>query len=187
VRGIPHPSLLRLLPDIRKNFLDEVLASDPPTLDHLHQDHDDGEDEKDVDESAHRVRGFQLIPMDDLLRAALAVKLLNMRRQLIALIVLIAIGLQGSVVAFAEISPLMTTDCQTAGIPHSAVCQDTCCPKGHHAVSGCLEGCVGTIAGAVTTTPQMLKWLGSATLLPQFLSIRFSSRGDSPLIRPPIL
>jgi hypothetical protein len=54
-------------------------------------------------------------------------------------------------------------------------------------MSCCLDACMGTIAGVVTTTPQVLNWLGSAALLPQFLSIRFSSRGDSPLIRPPIL
>jgi hypothetical protein len=51
----------------------------------------------------------------------------------------------------------------------------------------CLEACMGTVAGAVTTMPQALNWLGSATFLPQFLSMSFSSRGDSPLIRPPIL
>ena len=51
----------------------------------------------------------------------------------------------------------------------------------------CLEACVGTVAGAATTTPQALNWRGAETLVPQFLSIRFSSRGDSPLIRPPIL
>jgi hypothetical protein len=32
-----------------------------------------------------------------------------------------------------------------------------------------------------------LNWLGPATLPPQFRSTHFSSRGDSPLIRPPIL
>jgi hypothetical protein len=110
-----------------------------------------------------------------------------MRRQLIAVIVMLAIGLQGSVVAFAGISPLMSTDCQTAAISHSGASQDSCCPKGHHTLSCCLEACVGTVAGAVTTSPQVLKWLGSAMQLPQFLSTRFSSRGDSPLIRPPIL
>jgi hypothetical protein len=125
--------------------------------------------------------------MDSLLPSASAVKLFNMKRQLVALMVMIAIGLQGSVVAFAGISPLISADCQTAGISHSAASQDSCCPKGHHTMSCCIEACVGTVAGTVTATPQVLKWLGSATLLPQFLSKRFSSRGDSPLIRPPIL
>jgi hypothetical protein len=110
-----------------------------------------------------------------------------MKRQLLALIVILAIGLQGSVAAFAGISSLMASDCQTAAISHSAASQDSCCPKGHHTMSCCLEACLGTVAGAATAAPQALKWLGSAMLLPQFLSTRFSSRGDSPLIRPPIL
>jgi hypothetical protein len=110
-----------------------------------------------------------------------------MKRQLIALIVMLAIGLQGSVVAFAGAAPLMSTDCQTAVFSHADASQDSCCPKGQHTMGCCLEACVGTVAGAVTTPPQVLSWLGSATLVPQFLSTQFSSRGDSPLIRPPIL
>jgi len=50
---------------------------------------------------------------DYLHRRASAVKLLCMKRQLIAVVVMLAIGLQGSVVAFAGISPLMSTDCQS--------------------------------------------------------------------------
>jgi hypothetical protein len=110
-----------------------------------------------------------------------------MNRQLIAVIVMLVIGLQGSVVAFAGISPLMSTDCQTTGVSHSDASQDSCCTKSQHPMGCCLEACLGTVAGAVTTMPQALNWLGSGTLLPQFLSTRFSSRGDSPLIRPPIL
>jgi hypothetical protein len=110
-----------------------------------------------------------------------------MKRQLIAIIVMLAIGQQGSVVAFAGISALMSTDCQTTVVSHSDASQDSCCPKGQHTMGCCLEACVGTVAGAVTMVPQALNWLGSATLVPQFLSTRFSSRGDSPLIRPPIL
>ena len=110
-----------------------------------------------------------------------------MKRQLIALIVMLAIGLQGSLVAFAGTSLVMSADCQTSAGSHSNASEDCCCPRGQHTMSCCLDACMGTIAGVVTTTPQVLNWLGSAALLPQFLSIRFSSRGDSPLIRPPIL
>jgi hypothetical protein len=110
-----------------------------------------------------------------------------MKRQLIAVIVTLAIGLQSSVAAFAGISPLMSTDCQSAVVSHSDASQDSCCPKGEHTMGCCLEACVGTVAGAITVIPQGLNWLGSATLVRQFLSTRFSSRGDSPLIRPPIL
>jgi hypothetical protein len=84
---------------------------------------------------------------------------LNTNRQLISIIVMLAIGLQGSVVAFER----------------------------QHTMRCCLEACLCTVAAVVTATPQVLNWLGSATPLPQFLSTRFSSRGDSPLIRPPIL
>src|SRR5271154_2954955 len=100
-----------------------------------------------------------------------------MKRQLIALIVMLAIGLQGSVVAFAGISPLMSTDCQTAAIEHSDSAQDSCCPKGQHSMSCCLEACTGTVAGAVMLTPQVLNWQGHKTLLSQFRSTHFSSRG----------
>ncbi|HEV7612663.1 MAG TPA: hypothetical protein VGO37_12345 [Steroidobacteraceae bacterium] len=110
-----------------------------------------------------------------------------MKRQLIALIVILVVGLQGSVVAFAGISPLMLTGCATAAIPHSDASQDSCCPRGQHTASCCLEACAGTVAGAVTAVPHALNWLGSATLLPHSRTTHFSSRGDSPLIRPPIL
>jgi hypothetical protein len=110
-----------------------------------------------------------------------------MKRQLITVIVMLAIGLQGSVAAFAGISPLMSTDCQSAVVLHSVASQDSCCPKGQHTMGCCLVACVGAVAGAATTMPQALNWLGSATLAPLFISTRFSSRGDSPLIRPPIL
>jgi hypothetical protein len=115
------------------------------------------------------------------------VKLLSMKRQLIAVIVMVVIGLQSSVVAFAGISPLMSTDCQTTANAHSDTSQDSCCPKGQRTLSCCLEACAGTIAGVVAMTPQALNWPRSATLLPQIRTTHFSSRGNSPLIRPPIL
>jgi hypothetical protein len=113
--------------------------------------------------------------------------LFGMKRQLIAIVVILVIGLQSSVVAFAGISPLMSTDCQTAANLHSDASQDSCCPKGQHTMSCCLDACTGTVAGVAAMTPQVLNWHGHATLLPQFPTTHFSSRGDSPLIRPPIL
>jgi hypothetical protein len=110
-----------------------------------------------------------------------------MKRQLIAIIVMLVIGLQSSVVAYAGISPLMSTDCQTAANAQSYASQDSCCPKGERTMSCCVEACAGTIAGSVTTTLQALSWLGSTRLLPQSRTTHFSTRGDSPLIRPPIL
>src|ERR1700678_4516766 len=101
-----------------------------------------------------------------------------MKHQLIAVIVMLAIGLQGSGIAFAGISGVMSADCQTALVSHSDASKDSCCPKGQHTMGCCLQACVVPVAGAVTTLPQMQTWLGSATLVPQFLSTKFSSRGD---------
>jgi hypothetical protein len=115
------------------------------------------------------------------------VKLLCMKRQLIAFIVMLVIGLQSSVVAFAGISPLMSTDCQAAAHSYSDASQDSCCPKGQRTMSCCLDACAGSIAGVVAIMPQVLTWQDDATLLPQLRTTHFSSRGDSPLIRPPIL
>jgi hypothetical protein len=110
-----------------------------------------------------------------------------MKRQLIAVIAMLVIVLQGSAVAFAGVSPMMSTDCQTGVVLHPDVSQEPCCPKGEQATGCCLEGCVGTVAGAATTVSQALNWLGSATLLPRFLATWFSTRDDSPLLRPPDL
>jgi hypothetical protein len=124
---------------------------------------------------------------DNLPRRPSAVKLLYMKRQFIAVIAMLVIGLQGSVVAFAGISPLMSTNCQTAAISYSDASQDSCCPKGQRTMSCCIEACVGAVAGAATMTPKTLNWHAHATLLPQFRTTHFSSRLDSPLTRPPIL
>jgi hypothetical protein len=115
------------------------------------------------------------------------VKLFGVKRQLIAIIVMLVIGLQSSVVAFAGTSPLMSTDCQIAANSHSDASQDSCCPKGGRTMSCCLDACAGTVAGVVVMTPQALNRHDDATLVPQFRTMHFSSRGDSPLIRPPIL
>ena len=111
----------------------------------------------------------------------------GVKRQFITLFVMLAIGLQGSTVAFAGVSRLMSMDCQAAAMSHPDASQDSCCPKGQHSTSCCLEACAGTLAGAVTAIPRALGWLGSAPPPPEFRSTHFSSRGDSPLIRPPIL
>jgi hypothetical protein len=110
-----------------------------------------------------------------------------MKRQLIAFIVMLVIGLQSSVVAFAGISPLMSTDCQIGAVSHSDASQDSCCPKGQRTMSCCLDACAGSVAAVVAITPQMLNWHDHAMLRLQFRTTHFSSRGDSPLIRPPIL
>ena len=104
-----------------------------------------------------------------------------MKRQLIALILMLAVGLQGSVAAFAATSPV-ATDCQTAA--HSGASQDSCCPS-QRAVSCCLDLCLLTIGATVSQTA--LTWFIPPIELMVVKPAIFSSRGDSPLIRPPII
>jgi hypothetical protein len=108
-----------------------------------------------------------------------------MKREIIALILILAIGLQGSMAAFAATSPLMSADCQTTAIVHSDASQDSCCPKGQHAMSCCLDLCLSTVGA--TVSPVALALFAAPGELQVATSSIFSSRGDSPLIRPPIL
>jgi hypothetical protein len=107
-----------------------------------------------------------------------------MKRQLIALIVMLAIGLQGSMVAFAAVAPLMQPDCQIS-TESQDVAHKSCCPSGLHAASCCLDACLAAVA--ITASPTILVWYRLKAPTLQFQTVSFSSRGDSPLIRPPIL
>jgi hypothetical protein len=108
-----------------------------------------------------------------------------MIRQLILVTLMLAIGLQGSLTAFAATSPLMSTDCQTTAISRSEMSQDSCCPKGQHAISCCLDLCLSNVS--VTVSPAGLNWYSRAVMAPPVLASSFTSHGDSPQIRPPIL
>jgi hypothetical protein len=110
---------------------------------------------------------------------------MRMNRPLIAVILMLVFGLQSSMAAFAATSPLMSADCQTTVVSHSDASQDLCCPKGQHAMNCCLDLCLSTLGLVVMPGP--LAWFAPSVLaLPTPISA-FSSRGDSPLIRPPIL
>jgi hypothetical protein len=108
-----------------------------------------------------------------------------MKRELIALILILAIGLQGYMAAFAATSPLMSADCQTTAATHADAAQDSCCPKGQHAMSCCLDLCLSTVGA--TVSPIGLSWFYRPSEPVTSKPAIFSSRGDSPLIRPPIL
>jgi hypothetical protein len=108
-----------------------------------------------------------------------------MKRQLFALVLMLAIGLQGSVAAFAATSPLMSADCQTTAVAYFDASQDSCCPKGQRAMSCCLDLCLSTMGA--TVSPIALTWFASPAELLAIKPAIFSSCGDSPLIRPPIL
>jgi hypothetical protein len=122
---------------------------------------------------------------DGLRRFLVPVKLCCMKRELTALILMLVIGLQGSVAAFAATSPLMSTACQTTAMDHSDASQDSCCPKGQRAMSCCLDLCLSTVGA--TVSPIALTWFTPPSELMATKPAIFSSRGDSPLIRPPIL
>jgi hypothetical protein len=106
-----------------------------------------------------------------------------MKRQFITFIVMLVIGLQGSLTAFAA-APLMQSDCE-----NSASSQDnahkSCCPSGVHTASCCLDVCVAAMA--ITASPASLVGYQRGATTPQKRLCTFFSRGDSPLIRPPIL
>jgi hypothetical protein len=106
-----------------------------------------------------------------------------MKRQIIALLVILAVGLQGSVSALA--SAAMQYNCTTSAVSHSDNPQESCCPSGQHSPSCCLDACV--IAVGVTASPAFSIWHVLTAQPLQFRFMTFSSRGDSPLIRPPIL
>jgi hypothetical protein len=107
-----------------------------------------------------------------------------MKRQLVALIMMLAIGLQGSLTAFAAGPPAMQSDCQTSADSQD-IAQKSCCPSGLHSVGCCLDACVAVIA--IATSPVCLPWYGRAAPPAQLCISTFFSHGDSPLIRPPIL
>jgi hypothetical protein len=106
-----------------------------------------------------------------------------MKRQLIALIVMLALGLQGSLVALAAVAP-QTADCQTPAESQD-VAHKSCCPSGLHTASCCLDACLSAVA--VTVSPASLVWYGRAARALLFRTTIFSSRGETPLTRPPIL
>jgi hypothetical protein len=108
-----------------------------------------------------------------------------MKRQLIALMMILALGLQGSLVAFAA-APLMQSDCQTSAQSQD-VADKSCCPRGVHTTSCCSDACPAALAVAVSASSSPLIWDNRTAPAVQFGTAFFLSRGDSPLIRPPIL
>ena len=107
-----------------------------------------------------------------------------MKRQLIALALILAIGLQGSLAAFAAGIPVLQSDCQTSA-ESQGVAANSCCPSGVHTTNCCLDTCVAVVA--VTASPVTLVLREPMVSAVHFRAASFFSRGDSPLIRPPIL
>jgi hypothetical protein len=106
-----------------------------------------------------------------------------MKHQLVALILMLAVGLQGSVIAFAG-AQLMQSDCQSTSDSQDFA-HKSCCPNGIHTAGCCQDACVAVMAMAAS--PVSLAWYGGTAPAAQLRISTFFSRGDSPLIRPPIL
>jgi len=108
-----------------------------------------------------------------------------MKRQLTALILMLAMSTQGSLVAFAAVAPLMQSDCQTS-VYSLAAPHNSCCPGGgSHPASCCLDACLAAVA--LPALPASLVSYSRPMPVRHFGTANFFSRGDSPLIRPPIL
>jgi hypothetical protein len=107
-----------------------------------------------------------------------------MKRPLMALLLTLAIGVQGSLAAFAAVTPTMQPDGQMATKNHHAA-SHTCCPDNGSRASCCPDACVAAVA--VTPSAGLLAWQGRTAPAIHFQSTTFSSRGESPLVRPPIL
>jgi hypothetical protein len=108
----------------------------------------------------------------------------TMTRRVLALILMLAVGLQGSVAAFAANAPGQS-DCQTTADSHTGASHTSCCPSGSHLANCCQDACPTAVA--VTASSAALVWHRRAASILQFHTTAFSTRGDSPLIRPPIL
>lgn len=112
-------------------------------------------------------------------------KLVGMKRELMALLLMLAVGLQGSMTAFAATSPSMPAHCQTTAVAHSGASQDSCCSKSPHAINCCLDLCPSGVSA--TMFPVAFAFLALPVTLHAAKPPIFVSRGDSPLIRPPII
>jgi hypothetical protein len=109
-----------------------------------------------------------------------------MKRPLLLWLILLAFSLQGSMAAFADVAPSMPSHCQTAADSHSMTSHKHCCRDGLHTADCCPDACAAVVAIPVSP-PSSAAWFGRSVLIPQGRMTRFSTRGDSPLIRPPIL
>jgi hypothetical protein len=107
-----------------------------------------------------------------------------MRRRLTALFLILAMGLQGSVAAFAAVQP-MQSDCQSSANTLIAPHQGCCPSSGSHTANCCLDACVVVVM--ITASPASVVSYTRPRPGQHFGTVNFFHRGDSPLIRPPIL
>jgi hypothetical protein len=140
---------------------------------------------QNVDESRNYFCSEESIHSSRLLQSAVPGIVEVMKRQLVALILLLAVTLQGSLVAFAGVSGPMSSDCATS-VASASQAEDSCCPSGTHTVSCCQDACPA-IAAVLGSPLVSIIWNARSEMALPFHIETFSTRGDSPLIRPPIL
>jgi hypothetical protein len=115
-----------------------------------------------------------------------------MKRRLVAFLIVLAIGLQSPIVAYAAAaagttaagSALMPCDSAARAATDSGTPHKTCCPGGEPTANCCLSICL--LAAGITAPPAPTRFFAAAVPTLRLAISSFSSRGDSPLIRPPI-
>jgi hypothetical protein len=107
----------------------------------------------------------------------------GVKHRLIAWILLVALGMEGPLV-LAAIPTSMQHDCHGSTESRADTSRKPCCPSGAH-MSCCLDA--GVLGLAIPMGPLSVAWHGHSAPLPTARNASFFTRGDSPLIRPPIL
>jgi hypothetical protein len=116
----------------------------------------------------------------------------TVNRRLLALLLVLALGVQGPLVAYAStVADAETVGCGLAtGTPaspadaQSHAAPDSCCPGGAPGAGCCFTLC---LVSAGATGPTVLVHGYSRAVPPtRPIALAFTSRGDAPLIRPPI-
>jgi len=113
-----------------------------------------------------------------------------MKRRLIGLWLVLAIVLQGPMVAYTSTAPnagcaMMQSLGAVPAVDHHHGTREPCCPDSAPTVTCCVSGLA---VGAGPVNFSLPVRLAAYTVpLPRPLAVAFASRGDAPLIRPPIL
>jgi hypothetical protein len=108
-----------------------------------------------------------------------------MKRQLIALIALLSLVLQGATAALAM--PLSGTGpaCpMQMSNPAGGDLLQQCCTHHSHAVNCCIPGCAAALV--IPASPLVVSARSPAHAAPPAPGTAFASRASAPLIRPPI-
>lgn len=105
-----------------------------------------------------------------------------MKRQVIAILLLLALVLQGPVVAFASPSAAAAAQACPMGISDSSA--KSCCTHHAHVMSCCLDECASVIAVPLATAYLTRQSFSQPVLASDKAAL--ASREDAPLIRPPI-